>query len=280
MGRRGIVFAVLLVALPVSLVSPAAATGKSTATAPGAPTITAIKAGRHFASIAFTPPASNGGARIVHYRARCTPIGGGSTKTGFSHTTPLSVAGLSASKSYSCTLAAGNRVGFGPPSAPVTTGANPGPGTQCTTAMGTATFTPPLPKLGKIGDTHVVDTVLTMTGTLDGCLFGGVTGGTTSLVSTQITGASCGTFAAGSTPPIIATLTITWNTQATSTIALRLETPRSRATSPTLTGTVTAGLFLGLHLTSTLGISLGKTGCTAADLSTAPYKQLTPTDIA
>jgi hypothetical protein len=155
-----------------------------------------------------------------------------------------------------------------------------GAGTHCTNASGTATFTPPLPKLGKAGDKTVVNTVLTMTGTLDGCTLGGVTSGTTSLVSTLITGASCGTFAAGSTPPIIATLTITWNTQATSTVALRIQAARGRPTSPTLTGTVTAGLFLGLHETSTLGFSLGKTGCTSADLSTVPYTQLTPTDIA
>jgi hypothetical protein len=274
MGRRGIVFAVLLVGLPASLMSPAGATSKSTATVPGAPTITAIQAGRHFASIAFTPPASDGGARIVHYRARCTPFGGGSTKTGFSHTTPLSVAGLSASKGYSCTLAAGNRVGFGPPSAPASIRGSLGPGTQCSTETGTATFTPALPN---VRSKSTVNTVLTWSGTIAGCLGGGVTGGTTSTVSTQINNVNCSTFAAGATAPVAATLTITWNTQATSTIALQIQSAKGAPTAPLLTGTVTAGLFQGLHVSARLGFSTGKTGCVTDDLSTLPYRQSVPT---
>jgi hypothetical protein len=276
--RRVVLFAVVLVTAAGLIASPAAAKGK--ATVPGAPTITGVLAGRHGASFSFTPPASSGGMPITRYRAHCTPFSGGApSKTGYSHTTPLFVS-LRAGPSYSCTIAAGNRIGFGPESGSIAAVVDTGAGTHCTNASGTATFTPPLPKLGKVGNNPVVDTVLTMTGTLDGCTLGGVTSGTTSLVSNQIKAANCSTFAAGSPPPIIATLTITWNTQATSTIALRIQVPRNRPTSPTLTGTVTAGLFMGLHETSTLGISLGKTGCTSADLSTAPYTQLTPTDIA
>jgi Fibronectin type III domain len=276
--RRGMLFAVVLVTAAGLIATPAAA--KSTATVPGAPTITAVLAGRHGATFSFTPPAGNGGARITRYRVHCKPFsGGGPSRTGYSHTMPLFVS-LRAGGSYSCTIAAGNRVGFGPESVSIGAVVDPDAGTHCTGANGTATFTPPLPKLGKASDKNVVDTVLMMTGTLDGCTLGGVTSATTSLVSNQITAASCATFAAGSTPPIIATLTITWNTQATSTIPVRIQAPRSRPTSPVLIGTVTAGLFPGLHLTSTLGFSLGKTGCTSADLSTVTYKQLTPTDIA
>ena len=122
--------------------------------------------------------------------------------------------------------------------------------------------------------------MLTTNGTIGGCIGGGVTGGTTALVSSTIVGASCATFAAGTQGTILATLTITWNTNATSTVALQIHAPRGRATSPMLSGTVTDGLFKGLHETATLGFNIGKTGCTGADLSTLPYSQLVSTVIA
>ena len=151
-----------------------------------------------------------------------------------------------------------------------------GPGTVCAQENGTATFSPPLPKLGT---KSVVNTVLTTNGTIGGCLGGGVTGGTTALVSSTIVGASCNTFAAGTQGAFHATLTITWNTNTTSTVALQIHAPRGRATSPVLSGTVTDGLFKGLHETATLGFNIGKTGCTGADLSTLPYNQLASTVI-
>jgi len=47
-----------------------------------------------------------------------------------------------------------------------------------------------------------------------------------------------------------------------------------------LSGTVTDGLFKGLHEASTLGFNIGKTGCTGADLSSLPSNQLASTVIA
>ena len=273
--RRGVWFAVVLAASAGAIASPAAA---AKATVPGAPAITTATAGTRSVIVAFTAPADNGGARISSYRVACTPSSGREVKYRNRHASPILVIGLSARTAYSCTVSARNRVGAGPVSAPV--GVKIGPGTVCAQETGTATFSPPLPRLTKSGGGTVVDTVLTTNGTIGNCVGGGVTGGTTALVSSTIVGASCSTFAAGTQGPFHATLTITWNTNATSTVALQIQAPKGRATSPRLSGTVTDGLFKGLRETATLGFSLGKTGCTSADLSTLPYKQLVSTVIA
>mgnify|MGYP002359447946 FL=1 len=81
------------------------------ATAPGAPTIGAATAGNASASIAFTAPASNGGATITLYTATCTAAG--VSKTGSTTASPASVTGLTNSTVYSCSVTATNSVGTG-----------------------------------------------------------------------------------------------------------------------------------------------------------------------
>jgi len=84
---------------------------------PRAPTITAVEAGNHSVTVTFTKPADDGGARIATYQARCTSTNGGITHTHNAPTSPIRVVGLTAAKTYTCTIAASNRAGLGPASA-------------------------------------------------------------------------------------------------------------------------------------------------------------------
>jgi hypothetical protein len=93
--------------------------GAAPPTKPGAPTITSVTAGHRSVKIKFTPPADNGGAKITNYRAKCTSLSsGGVTRTHEGSKSPIYVAGLTAEKTYTCTVSARNRVGQGPASAP------------------------------------------------------------------------------------------------------------------------------------------------------------------
>lgn len=83
------------------------------ATVPGAPTIGTATAGNAQASVAFTPPASNGGAAITAYRVTSTP--GSITATGAS--SPVTITGLTNGTAYTFTVAAQNSVGFSAESA-------------------------------------------------------------------------------------------------------------------------------------------------------------------
>jgi len=92
--------------------------GAATPTVPGAPTITSITAGHRSVKVAFTKPADNGGAGVTSYRVKCTSSNGGVTRSHEGTRSPIYVAGLTAEKTYTCTLRARNKVGLGPASAP------------------------------------------------------------------------------------------------------------------------------------------------------------------
>jgi hypothetical protein len=83
------------------------------AVVPGAPTIGTATAGSNQASVAFTAPASNGGAAITSYTVTATP--GGATATGAA--SPIAVTGLANGTSYTFTVKATNSVGTGANSA-------------------------------------------------------------------------------------------------------------------------------------------------------------------
>ncbi|MGO9876406.1 MAG: fibronectin type III domain-containing protein [Acidimicrobiia bacterium] len=88
-------------------------------TAPGAPTITSVKAlGLRSISVAFTAPDNNGGASITHYLVDCTSRNGGVSRDRDAPQSPIRVAGLTAGKTYTCTVAASNDVRLGPASPP------------------------------------------------------------------------------------------------------------------------------------------------------------------
>ncbi|MGO9876637.1 MAG: hypothetical protein ACLPVY_22920 [Acidimicrobiia bacterium] len=145
-------------------------------------------------------------------------------------------------------------------------------GTTCKTASGTATFTPPLPK---IGSTTKVKPTIKVTGTLGGCTGGGVTGGTISATLKQAVAGNCSSLLAGATANIAGTETITWNTKATSTVALKLTGVTKKATETTATGPVSAGLFKGTKQAGTLNYTPLSHGCTTAALVKVSFKQIT-----
>jgi len=116
---------------------------------PGAPTIgTGTKTGSTTATVAFTAPASNGGAAIIGYIGTSTPGGVIATST----TSPITFTGLTPATHYTFKVAAINSVGTGPQSAASnivnTDTAPPGPPTVGVAAKTGATtavlaFTPP-----------------------------------------------------------------------------------------------------------------------------------------
>jgi hypothetical protein len=75
-------------------------------------------AGRRSITVAFTEPADNGGAPVTHYRVVCTSSKGGTNSAHVGPSSPIIVNGLTAKKRYTCTVAAGNHVRYGPPSQP------------------------------------------------------------------------------------------------------------------------------------------------------------------
>ena len=84
-------------------------------TVPGAPTIGAATPANTAASIAFTPPASNGGSVITGYTATCNP--GAVSAPGAN--SPINLSGLVNGTVYSCSVTARNAAGSGPASAGV-----------------------------------------------------------------------------------------------------------------------------------------------------------------
>ena len=85
---------------------------------PGAPTITSVTGGVRTVAVAFRKPASDGGVRITSYRARCVSSNGGLTGSRQGFSTPIVVTALTASKTYTCTVVAINKIAIGPASAP------------------------------------------------------------------------------------------------------------------------------------------------------------------
>jgi hypothetical protein len=121
------------------------------ATVPGSPTITGVKALVRSARVSFTPPASNGGSKITNYRVRCKSSNGGAYRALTGTKSPILVTGLTALKTYTCTVAARNTVGYGTPSDPsdpfVPAAAKPGAPTITSVTAGVGSikvaFAPP-----------------------------------------------------------------------------------------------------------------------------------------
>ena len=91
----------------------AASNAVTPATTPSAPTAVTATAGDAAASVAFTPPASNGGAPITGYTVTASP--GGATATGSA--SPIVVNGLTNGTRYTFVVTATNSAGPGAASA-------------------------------------------------------------------------------------------------------------------------------------------------------------------
>jgi Fibronectin type III domain len=85
---------------------------------PGAPTNVSATAGVRRVKVTFANPSDNGGSRVLNYRAKCTSSNGGSSASHEASKSPIFVAGLTGGKTYTCTVRARNKVGFGPASDP------------------------------------------------------------------------------------------------------------------------------------------------------------------
>lgn len=85
--------------------------GSCVVVAPGPPAIQSVTAGREEVSVAFSPPASNGGAAVDSYTATCAF--GGSSESASGTFSPIVVSGLMGGETYTCTVTATNSAGEG-----------------------------------------------------------------------------------------------------------------------------------------------------------------------
>lgn len=110
-------------------------TAGAAASPPGAPTGVTVTPGNGTISVAFTAPASNGGAAITLYSATCTSSDGGTTGGPTSGAaSPITVPGVTNGKTYTCTVTATNSAGTGTASA---ASGSTQPVAGCTTPPGT-----------------------------------------------------------------------------------------------------------------------------------------------
>ncbi|MGO9873353.1 MAG: fibronectin type III domain-containing protein [Acidimicrobiia bacterium] len=103
---------------PSALLAPFVTLAPPVVTVPGAPTITSAVAGNHDVTVAFSAPAASDGAPIFEYKATCTSSDGGVARSNRRGRSSIRVGGLTSAKTYTCTVAAKNRKGFGAESAP------------------------------------------------------------------------------------------------------------------------------------------------------------------
>ncbi|WP_158621251.1 fibronectin type III domain-containing protein [Dyella dinghuensis] len=224
----------------------------ATATVPGAPTGASATAGNAQASVAFTAPASNGGATITGYTATSSPGG----LTGTCSTSPCTVIGLTNGTAYTFTVTATNSVGTGSPSAAsnsVTPSSVPSAptgvsATSTTPAQATVTF-------AAANNNGSAITGYTVTSSPAGGVDSNA--GTTALshVITGLTNGTAYTFtvtatnADGTGPASSASNSVT--PKATQTITFANPGTQNFGTTPTLTATATSGLTVTFSSTTT-----------------------------
>jgi len=212
-------------------------------TVPGAPTIgTATSTGQTTATVAFTAPASNGGAAITGYTVAAYnyPSGTSTGITATGSTSPISVTGLTAGTSYTFKVKATNSVGDSAYSSAsnqiTTTAASTVPGTP---TIGTATatgqssasvsFTPPVSNGG------ATITSYTVTSSPDGIT---ATGATSPISVTGLSSGRAYTFTVYATNSVgNSTPSAASNSTVTSTPAVP---QKPTGVSATPTGTTTA----------------------------------------
>ena len=241
----------------------AASASVTPATVPGAPTITTTTKGNTQVTVAFTAPASTGGAAITGYTVTASPAGGTDSNAG---TTGLShiVTGLTNGTSYTFTVTATNRIGAGAASATsaaVTPSTVPGAPTSVTVvggdAQATVTFTAPASDGGAAITVYTVTatpvgggSAITATGASSPITVTGLTNGTsytfavkaTTSVGTGSSGAAGSALTPATVPGATTGVTATGgNAQATVTFTAPASTGGAAITAYTVTATPVAG---------------------------------------
>jgi len=158
-------------------------------------------------------------------------------------------------------------------------GAGAAGGTSCAHSSGTATFPPPLPKIG--AGVTVKPTIKVSAAKTTTCTGGGVKSAKLSGTQKFHDPTNCDILlggTAGPHPPT-GTLTAKWNTGATSVITVKLNPVSGKPTQTAITGKVTTGLFKGLSVKQTISF-VPKTGdCVNTDLKAVTFSEVTPLTI-
>ena len=140
----------------------------------------------------------------------------------------------------------------------------------CKALAGTATFTPAIPKAGSAN--KVKTTVGIKGAKLSGCTGGGVTGGTVNSTLKFGIAANCSSLLSGAATKTAGTVSIVWNTKATSTVGkATLVGVTGHPTQSTVSGAITAGLFKGKKVSVVTNYIIPKGGCTTADLAKVTF---------
>jgi hypothetical protein len=144
-------------------------------------------------------------------------------------------------------------------------------GTSCGTLTGKATFNPPLPK---IGSPKMVKSTITSKGPVKNCTGGGVKSGTVTGVFHSSKAGNCQTLAQGKGGTSSGTVTIKWNNGKTSKGPATIKQVSGKATQATVNGTVTSGLFKGMHSSVTVTFTVSSAGgdCVHNDLHYVTFK--------
>ena len=225
-------------------------------TVPGAPTgvgATAAESGR--STIAWTAPASDGGAAISGYRVTATPGGKSCTTTG---ATTCTITGLSNGTSYTFTVTATNRSGTGSPSDPSTAvvpstvpGAPTGvAASSFESTQSTVTWIAPASNGGAAITTYTVvstpgSRVCTTSGDTS-CVVTGLTNGTSytfKVTATNVSGTSAASIASAAAVPATvpgAPINVAATSNANASSSISWTAPTSNGGAPITAYTVTA----------------------------------------
>jgi len=141
---------------------------------------------------------------------------------------------------------------------------------KCTKATGSATVTPGL------GATPANNTIKAK-GTLGGCAPAKTTGGSGTLTATiKVPGGSCLKLAGGG-QKLAGTAGTTWKNKKTSAYALTFTTGKGgAATTATVTGRVTSGLFKGKKVSGQIKFKITKGNCAPTPVTGISFTQTKP----
>jgi hypothetical protein len=140
----------------------------------------------------------------------------------------------------------------------------------CKTLSGNASFSPALPKIGSA--TKVKPTITVKGGKLGGCTGGGVSSAVVGATLKFGVANNCASLLApGGTTSTTGTVSIVWNTKATSTAKVTLPGVKGKPTTFTLMGSITTGLFKGSKLSVVATFKPLNGGCTKGALTSVSF---------